>query len=105
MTKALRFAIFWRRPYKSDNQYFSVCFQRLMVIEDTVSARCHIRQLVAYSHAFMVWLAALCLLVLAALALERGRWLTTGALGSLLLALLALNGLDPDRFIAAQNLR
>lgn len=74
---------------------------RMMLYEDAYGYT-HLR---LYSHAFMVWLAALCLLFLAALVLERRRWLTFAAVLSVVVGLAALDLLDPDRFIAEQNLR
>jgi hypothetical protein len=74
---------------------------RMMLYEDAYGYT-HLR---LYSHAFMIWLAALCLLFLAALARERRQWLTFGVLVSLLVGLGGLNLLNPDRFIAEQNLR
>jgi hypothetical protein len=74
---------------------------RMMLYEDAYGYT-HLR---LYSHAFMVWLAALCLLFLAALVLERRRWLTFAAVLSVIVGLAAFDLLDPDRFIAEQNLR
>jgi hypothetical protein len=73
-----------------------------MVLYEDAYGYTHLR---LYSHAFMIWLAALCLLFLAALARERRQWLTFGVLVSLLVALGGLSLLNPDHFIAEQNLR
>jgi hypothetical protein len=73
-----------------------------MVLYEDAYGYTHLR---LYSHAFMIWLAALCLLFLAALASERRQWLTFGLLISLLVGLGGLDLLNPDRFIAEQNLR
>jgi hypothetical protein len=57
-----------------------------------------------YSHAFMLWLAALCLLFLGALLAERRQLLVFGTVLWLLLGLAGLDLVNPDRFIAEQNL-
>jgi len=57
-----------------------------------------------YSHAFMLWLAALCLLFLAALVAERPQILVFGTLLLLVAGLGSLDLVNPDRFIAEQNL-
>jgi hypothetical protein len=57
-----------------------------------------------YSHAFMLWLAAVCGLFLMALLAERRQWLTFGTFVAALLGLGGMSVLNPDRFIAEQNL-
>ncbi len=57
-----------------------------------------------YSHAFMVWLAALCVLFVVALLAARRQWLVFGTFVAALVGITGLGVLNPDRLIAEQNL-
>jgi hypothetical protein len=57
-----------------------------------------------YSHAFMVWLAGLCVLLVMTLLAERRQWLVFGTFVAALVGITALGVLNPDRLIAEQNL-
>jgi hypothetical protein len=56
-----------------------------------------------YTHSFMIWLAVLLVLFLAALLRERPRWFSFGGLVSALLMLAALNIANPEAFIVNAN--
>ena len=73
---------------------------RLLLFEDTFGWT----PLRLHGQAFMVWLAALCLLVLGTLFVQQRRWLVFGTVLSVMVVLLGFALLDPDRFIAEQNL-
>lgn len=75
-------------------------FQRLLLYEEAYGYT-HLR---LYSHLFMVWLAALLVLFAATLWLDRRRIFSFGALLAIFGFMATLNWINPDRFIAQQNL-
>jgi hypothetical protein len=75
--------------------------QRLLLYEDAYGYT-HLR---LYSHAFMLWLAAMCCVVLVSLVIRRRGLLPFGTLVWLVALIAGLALVAPDRFIAEQNLR
>jgi hypothetical protein len=74
--------------------------QRLLLYEEIFG----FTRLRTYSHVAILWLGALFLPYLVALLAGRMRWFAPGALLAVLGFAATLNGLNVDRFIAAQNI-
>ncbi|HET6316169.1 MAG TPA: DUF4173 domain-containing protein, partial [Chloroflexota bacterium] len=75
-------------------------FQRMSLYESAYG----FTSLRVYTHWFMLWMAALFVLKAAAQCFERGQIFAFGGFVSLIVALAGFNLLNPDAFIAEQNL-
>jgi hypothetical protein len=76
-------------------------FQRMSLYENAYG----FTSLRVYTHVFMVWMGAVFLLKAAAIVLERGQIFAFGSFLSLIVALAGFNLLNPDAFIAEQNIQ
>lgn len=76
-------------------------FQRMSLYE----AAYGFTSLRLYTHWFMLWMAAVFMLKAAAIVLERGQIFAFGGFLSLIVALAGFNLLNPDAFIAQQNIQ
>jgi hypothetical protein len=114
----LLIAVVWTRAERSrgaDDLLFSTLAGTLLLLAVAVLASAF-RRLVLYEeaygftstrlyvHAFILWLALVLACALVAVATRRAAWIVNAAVGLGLIALVTLNVMDPDAFVARRDL-
>jgi hypothetical protein len=104
-----------RRATEADRRAFQLLAATMVILTVVILASAMVRmalyedaygytQLRVYSHGFMIWVAVVCGVFLVALLAERRQWLVFGTFLWVVLSVSGLGVVNPDHFIAEQNL-